>query len=91
MLLLLVGVLRCHCRNFPSRVLMTFSLPLHAGGHFYALEFCELVSLLDEASTRCGIPSSLSLLLCDTCRLLNELSSLLVAVHSLSAECGRLC
>ena len=45
--------------------------------HFSFFCFCELVFLLDEACTRCGYESSLAFLL--------------VAVHSLSAECGRLC
>ena len=45
----------------PSRVLMTFSLSgMHAGCSSHAFDCCELVFLLDEASTECGYPSFLT-------------------------------
>ena len=52
----------------------------------------ERPTLLNCARSRlsAGCRSVFSFLF-DTYRLLNEVSSLLVAVHSLSAECGRLC
>ena len=51
---------------------------MHAGGHSPTL-------LIFSDQSFCWT-SSLSFLLCDTYRLLNDVSSLLVAVHSLSAE-----
>ena len=56
----------------------------------FELRAAAIVRLILDASllhcTREG-PTLLNLL-CDTYRLLNEVSSLLVAVHGLSAECG---
>ena len=64
---------------------------MYAGGHFHAFELCELVSLRN-ADISFLFPFCLSLI---SVFLLNAASFAerlcFLAMHRLSAECGRLC